>query len=536
MKMEKSGDSIKHAGLFCAATCCSLLLNCQGIFADANHPARGSIEFGATENPLKNKTADLGPFKTIFADIAEKIVPTVVSVIITKIDTVSYNNNPFYQFFNDPFSNNDPFQFFFGTPPNNNNRPRQRRQPPVEKREFRQQGLGSGVIVSKNGYILTNFHVISGANEIEIKLDDGRTFQGAIIGGDSLADVAVIKIKGKVENLPVAYLGNSDSLRPGDWVLAVGNPFSLTSTVTAGIVSALNRMVEGGEQYQNFIQTDAAINPGNSGGALVNIDGALIGINTMIYSSSGGNMGIGFAIPITMARQIMEELIYTGEVVRGWIGVSIQEINTASRDALNLGKREGVLIGDVFKGQPADKAGIKRGDIVLSINRNPLKSGNQLRNIVADIAPGTKVPVTVFRNGKELDLTITIGKRSEKQLEKMAAGPGQGKSGEPKEKVYRQLGIDVANLTPQLREKYGIDDSIAGIVITEVDQKSYDAASMLKEGDVIEQVKIKESDFVSVDNVDKFAKSIQGIKEGDAVMYLLFRGGNSFYIAYKAQK
>ena len=312
-----------------------LFFQCRCSFADPAHPSKGSIEFGAAENPVKSALIPEGSFKTIFADIAEKVVPTVVSVIITKIDTVVYNNNPFYQFFNDPFSDGDPLQYFFGAPPPEN-RGKQRRPPPVEKKEFREQGLGSGVIISKNGYILTNFHVVSGASEIAIKLYNGHEYQASIVGSDSLSDVAVVKLMEEVNDLPVAYIGNSDNLRPGDWVLAVGNPFSLTSTVTAGIVSAINRAVEGGQRYQNFIQTDAAINPGNSGGALVNIEGELIGINTMIYSSSGGNMGIGFAIPLSMARKIMEQIIFKGEVTRGWIGVSIQDIDQATRDDVPL--------------------------------------------------------------------------------------------------------------------------------------------------------------------------------------------------------
>ena len=300
-------------------------------FADSKHPDRGSISFGADKPPEIHLGA-LGPFKTAIADVAEKVVPTVVSVIPTKVDTVTFSNNPFYQFFggDDPFGG---MGDFFGIP---QQRGRQNK-PPVEKREYRQQGLGSGVIVSKDGYILTNYHVVAGANEIEVKTTDKRSFKADVVGTDSLADVAVIKIREKVKDLPVAYLGNSDKLRPGDWAIAVGNPFSLTSSVTLGIVSALKRTAPGGsDNYQNFIQTDAAINPGNSGGALVNIDGELIGINTMIYTQSGGYMGIGFAIPINMARSIMEDLIFEGKVSRGWLGVSIQELDPASRQAMGI--------------------------------------------------------------------------------------------------------------------------------------------------------------------------------------------------------
>ena len=239
----------------------ALVIHGTGSFAESGRPEHGSIVFGAEQKPDIRASAQLGAFKTVIADVADKVVPTVVSVIPTKIDTVVFSNNPFYQFFgDDPFGGG--FEDFFGQAP----RGRQRQnQPPVEKREYRQQGLGSGVIVSKDGYILTNYHVVAGANEIEIKTSDKRSFRAEVVGLDSLADMAVIKIKEKVRDLPVAYLGNSDKLRAGDWAIAVGNPFSLTSSVTLGIVSALKRTAPGGsDAYQNFIQTDAAINPGNS--------------------------------------------------------------------------------------------------------------------------------------------------------------------------------------------------------------------------------------------------------------------------------
>ena len=301
-------------------------------FADSKRPEHGSIAFGAEKRPEIRLSGPAEAWRTVIADVAEKVVPTVVSVIPTKIDTVVFSNNPFYQFFGgDPFGG---FEEFFGQQPKGQ---RRSAPPPVEKKEYRQQGLGSGVIVSKDGYILTNYHVVAGANEIEIRTADKRSFQASVVGLDSLADIAVIKIREKVKDLPVAFLGNSDRLRPGDWAIAIGNPFSLTSSVTLGIISALKRAAPGNsDSYQNFIQTDAAINPGNSGGALVNIDGELVGINTMIYTQSGGYMGIGFAIPINMARQIMEDLIYEGKVARGWLGVSIQEIDGTTREALNL--------------------------------------------------------------------------------------------------------------------------------------------------------------------------------------------------------
>lgn len=307
--MKRAFSHSRSASLFVVCLLSSSLLCSPG---NSQTPVPASPP--AVSGPIA-KAIGSDNFKTIFADIAAKITPSVVSVILTKIDTVAYSQNPFYNFFNDSSMDN-PFQFFFGAP---QQQPQNKRGPGVEKREFRQQGLGSGVIVSEDGYILTNYHVVSGASEIQVKLSDDRAYEAKIVGTDSLSDVAVIKIKEKVHHLPVAELGDASQLRPGDWVLAIGNPFSLTSTVTLGIVSALGREVGNPNLYQNYIQTDAAINPGNSGGALVNIDGKVIGINAMIYTQTGGFMGIGFAIPINMAQKVMDDIIHKGKVTRGWM-------------------------------------------------------------------------------------------------------------------------------------------------------------------------------------------------------------------------
>lgn len=512
----------------------AVLFDCKYSFADSGRPKEGSIDFGAKENPALGTSARMGAFRNIFADVAEKVVPTVVSVIPTKIDTIVFYKNPFYNFFGDPFFNDDPFQFFFGNP-RRRGQPRSQ-EPEVEKQQRRQQGLGSGVIVSESGYILTNFHVVSGADEIEVKLNDGRTFEATIVGSDSLSDVAALKISDDVDDLPVAYLGDSDKLRPGDWVIAIGNPFSLTSTVTAGIVSAKGREVSGGKSYQNFIQTDAAINPGNSGGALVNIDGELIGINTMIYTRTGGYMGIGFAIPVNMARSIMEDLIYHGEVVRGWIGVAIQDMDPATREALDFGKRKGVLISDVYKGQPADKAGIKSGDIVLSIDGREVNTTNQLRNVVATIKPGEKVPVVVFRDGKQITLDLKVARRDDDKIEKLASNEEDNISDQKKEKLHKKLGIEVANISSDLREKYGIDKDTRGVVVLDVDAEFRDARGAIKEGDVIMRVKTSRTDFVNISNVKDFENATKDVEKGDSVMFQIQRNGSSFFAAFKLRK
>ncbi|MFP4014248.1 MAG: DegQ family serine endoprotease [Chitinispirillaceae bacterium] len=497
-------------------------------FADSKKPERGSISFGAKSQPDVDIPPTLQSFSTVFADVAEKVVPTVVSVIPTKIDTVTFSNNPFYQFFDDPFSGG-PFGNFFGNDP----RSRRRTPPPVQKREYRRQGLGSGVIVSKDGYILTNYHVVSGADEIEVKTSDSRSFEAAIVGSDSLTDVAVLKIMDDVKDLPVAYLGNSEKLRPGEWAIAIGNPFSLTSSVTMGIVSATGRTTPGAnsESYQNFIQTDAAINPGNSGGALVNIKGELIGINTMIYTQSGGNMGIGFAIPISMARRIMEDLIYEGKVSRGWLGVAIQPLDQSTRDAFGLSaETRGVLIGDVFKGQPADKAGIRRGDVITKVGDKKVENPNQLRNYIAAIRPGETAPVELLRDGKTKKVKVKMAVRDENAVlssQGKAGGASSAESADAKE----VLGIKVGNITPEVRNEFNLSASQKGVIIREIDQSSQAAREGLRQNDLILEINRK-----AIRSVEDFTKITSNMKEGDSILLLVQRDQSTFFRAFKIRK
>jgi len=488
-------------------------------FAESKRPGRGAINFSTTKPDVKTPP-HFESFKTIFADLADKVVPTVVQVIPTKIDTVVFSNNPFYQFFGDQYG----FEDFFG-------QPQQRRQaPPVEKREQRQQGLGSGVIVSKDGYILTNFHVVAGADEIEIKTSDNRSFQAEIIGADSLSDVAVVKIKEKINDLPVAYLGDSDKLRPGDWAVAVGNPFSLSSSVTLGIVSALGRTASNdANAYQNFIQTDAAINPGNSGGALVNIDGELIGINTMIYSRSGGYMGIGFAIPINMARKIMEDLIYDGKVSRGWLGVMIQELDQTTREAFGLDKDiKGVLLGDVFKDQPADKAGLQRGDIVTAVNGKATTNTNELRNQVAAISPGKKVPVDIIRKGVQKTLNVTLTGRDAAQKSESADGNDESASTKDSTDTAEKLGIKAGTITADIRKQLNIDKSVSGVVILDVAPGSQAEQEGFAQSDIIVEI-----NRTPIESIKDFKTSLKKAKKGDSVLFLIQRDGNTFFRAFK---
>ena len=504
------------------------IISCKFSFADAKHPEKGSITFGSKEKPSVKSSAELQAFKFVFADLADKVIPSVVSVIPTQIDTVVFTNNPFYQFFGDGPNGDFPFDQFFGAPQQQpRGRQRQGRQEAPKKEFRRQQGLGSGVIVSKEGYILTNYHVVHGADEIQVKTSDGRTFDATVVGIDSLSDVAVIKLKGDVKNLTVAYIGDSDKLRVGEWVMAVGNPFSLTSTVTQGIVSATGRKVDNSNLYQNYIQTDAAINPGNSGGALVDLDGALIGINTMIVTRSGGFMGIGMAIPINMAKKAMEDIIYQGKVTRGWLGVQIQDVNEAMRNSLGLGERKGVLIGDVFKDQPADKAGIKRGDVVLSIDSRPVTNSNELRNTVATLSPGKKFPVVVFRGGKETTLSVMLVERDEGKINNLSSGGGASSSGEGAADEMKKWGIQASALTEALRQQYSVDGDVSGVVVTSVDQSSQAFTEGIQEGDVIEEI-----NKTPITSIKDFSKALKSVKNGDNAMFLLRRGESTLYIAF----
>jgi len=531
---NSSRNSNSTITVFFAAAAAAVVLSVAKPFsAEPARPARGSVQFGAQTAPKTAVPPALQAFATVFADVAEKVVPAVVSVIPTKIDTVVFTNNPFYQFYDSPFFGGNPFDDFFGGPPQRRGRP----QEPPQRQERRSQGLGSGVIVSRDGYILTNYHVVAGADEIEIKTADGRGFDAVIVGADSLSDVAVVKIKESVNNLPVAFLGDSDALRPGDWAVAVGNPFSLTSSVTMGIISAIGRQTPnpggGPAQYQNYIQTDAAINPGNSGGALVNIKGELIGINTMIYTQTGGNMGIGFAVPVNMARRIMEDLIFDGKVSRGWLGVSIQELDRATREAFGLpAETKGVLVGDVFKGQPADKAGVKRGDVIQSIDGKPTESANSLRNRVASIYPGKTIPVELLRNGKRLTVNVKLTSRDESEKLAQSGGqqPGTGQD-QPRPEDGRFIGMTVDAMTPELRDKFGLPKNVQGVVVTQLEPRGQAAQEGIRAGDIIMEVNRK-----PVTSVKDFSQLVGVLKAGDSALLLVQRGGSTFYMALKVRK
>ena len=320
-----------------------------------------------------------------FAPAAQKVIPSVVNVF-----TQQKVRSPAHPALQDPI-----FRYFFGDR--------------LDARPREVSNLGSGVIVSANGYILTNHHVVEAADQIQVALADGSTVPARVVGADPETDLAVLKIDSN--NLPAITFAQADSLKVGDWVLAVGNPFGVGQTVTAGIVSALGRTHLGINTFENFIQTDAAINPGNSGGALVDVAGNLVGVNSAIYSRTGGSQGIGFAIPVSIARQVMEQIIREGGVVRGWVGIEVQDLTPELAESFNLDKTEGALIAGVLKGGPADLGGIRPGDILLAVNGSTVTDSSSLLNLIAALKPGDEARLTVARKNQSLDLPIKIGRR-----------------------------------------------------------------------------------------------------------------------------
>jgi serine protease Do len=426
------------------------------------------------------------------AEVAAAVRPAVVNISSTKTVRTPGVQSPF---FDDPL-----FRRFFGDHFGRFGHPR----------EFKQSGLGSGVIVDKDGYILTNNHVIDDAEEIKVRLPDKREFKGKVIGADPKTDLAVIKIDSN--HLPVIPLGDSENLKVGETVIAVGNPFGLNQTVTSGIVSATGRANVGIADYEDFIQTDAAINPGNSGGALVNVRGELVGVNTAIFSTSGGYQGIGFAIPSAMARVVMDSLIKKGKVVRGWLGVSIQPVTADLAKQFGIREEKGVLVSDVVEESPADKAGIQRGDVIIEYDGREVNDPGVLRNSVAATTPGTQVMLTILRDGKSQKVKVAIAELpADKQKLR-----GQH------ENVLK--GVIVQGLTPELRKTLTIPKRIAGVVVTEIEEGS-PAEGRLMPNDVILEV-----NRTRVTGMKDYEASVSQLKSGQGVLLLVFRNGSTSYL------
>ncbi len=436
-----------------------------------------------------------------FAAVVKDAMPAVVFVEVEKIVERRGVASPFqdpFGFFNDPF-----FERFFGP----HMQPR-RRAP----RKYKEMGQGSGFIISKDGYILTNNHVVGDADVIKVKLADGRVFKAKVVGTDPQSDVAVIKIKGK--NLPTLPLGDSDKLDVGEWVIAIGNPFGLTQTVTVGVVSAKGRSRMGLTDYEDFIQTDAAINPGNSGGPLINIHGEAVGINTAIFSRSGGYMGIGFAIPINMAKAIEAQLIEKGKVVRGWLGVVIQDIDEELARSFGLKDTQGALVSEVAQGSPADKAGIRQGDVIRKVNGQKVETVDELRNKIALTPPGTRVTIEVLRDGKPKRLEVVIGE----QPTGMALGLRQ-------HTLLQKLGLVVQDLTRDLADQFGYQEG-QGVLVAEVVPGSPAADVGIRPGQLIEEVNKQR-----VHNMDEFRQALAVTQKTKRVLFRIRDGKFSRYVA-----
>ncbi len=420
----------------------------------------GEVSRGELERAL-GVAEDLS---TAFEHVAEMVSPSVVNVQSTvrlasreRRGGQPFGDSPFREFFGDDF-----FERFRGGPG------------PRGGDGFMRRGQGTGFIVDADGVILTNNHVVENASEINVTLSDGRSYRAEVVGTDPGTDLAVIRID--AEDLPAVTFGDSDELSVGSWVVAVGNPFGLESTITAGIVSATGRAGVGVADYEDFIQTDAAINPGNSGGPLVNLRGEVVGVNTAIATRSGGNMGIGFAIPSNMATSIMDSLLEEGVVSRGWLGVNIQDLNPGLAESFGYGSVDGVLVSNVLEDTPADRAGLRTGDIITEFEGEPLEGTQQLRVRVASTPPGREVELTVFREGRERTVEVTLGELA-----------SEAPADRPEPAVTEELGMELRTLGPRLAERLGVDVE-EGVAVTGVAPFSPAARAGLRARDVITHV------------------------------------------------
>jgi serine protease Do len=433
-----------------------------------------------------------------FADLAEKLKPAVVNISTTKTVRTGrggsrspFDGSPFDRY----FWGDDFFERFFGD---------------IPRKEFRQRSLGSGFIISSDGYIFTNNHVVEQADKILVKLSTGREYEAKIIGKDPKTDLALIKIK-PGESLPIADIGDSDKLRVGEWVVAIGNPFGLEQTVTAGIVSAKGRVIGAGP-YDNFIQTDASINPGNSGGPLFNMEGKVIGINTAIVAQG---QGIGFAIPVNMAKVILPDLKSKGKVTRGWVGVSVQDITEDIAKNLKLKDINGALISDVFKGDPADRAGLKTGDIIIDVNGKKIKDSHELLITIATFHVGDKIEVKAVRDGQEKIFYVIVAERK-----------GQPEVASTKE-TLENFGMTVQDITPEIAQYLGIA-SKNGVIVIDVKDGSPADEKGIQPQDIILQV-----NKVKISSVKDYMKEISKKSAKNSILFLIKRGKATFFVSLR---
>lgn len=427
-----------------------------------------------------------------FSDLAERARPGVVN--IRTVRTMKGGGPVFRHFFGKPFGGHDPFEEYF------------RRFPEKHpQRDFKQQSLGSGFIIDHEGHIVTNNHVIEGADEIKVRMASGKEFDGEVVGRDPKTDLALLKIN-KTDDLKPLQLGNSEALRVGTWVVAIGSPFGLEQTVTSGIVSAKGRVIGAGP-YDDFIQTDASINPGNSGGPLLNMSGEVVGINTAIISRGGGNDGIGFAIPVNLAKGIIKQLKDDGSVTRAWLGVGIQDLTPELADYYQVEGLQGVLVTQVYAGDPADKAGIKSGDVIVSVGGKKITSGRELSRTIANARVGKRIPISVISGGERRTLHVELAERTDSEkVVRTASRSAQG------------LGIKVESLSPEKAHRLGFAASETGVVVTAVKPDGSGATAGIQSGDLVKEINRK-----TVTTVKDYEEQVAEVNTGDTLQVLIKR-------------
>ncbi len=470
----------------------------------------GMVSTSPAKSQVSTKAIDiLTQLSEAQSEVAAIATPSVVNISTTRV-IKSREEVPF-DLFDDPF-----FRRFFGDQFPHPNAPK----------EHKEQSLGSGVIVSEDGYIVTNNHVIEKAQEIKVLLSNKRDYKAKLIGADPKTDIAIVKIEAK--GLAALPWGDSNKLKVGEVVFAIGNPFGLNQTVTMGMISAVGRANVGIADYEDFIQTDAAINPGNSGGALINARGELIGINTAILSRTGGYQGIGFAVPSSMARQVMDSLMKYKKVVRGWLGVSIQEVTSDLAEEFGVKDLKGALVSGVMKGSPAEKAGIKQGDVVLQYNGRTVEDTGHLRNMVSQTPLGSKVKIRLLRQKKEIDTEVVIAELPKKLGEALPRSPEEGPDHE--EENTALTGLAVRELSPELARRLGVDPKEKGVVIVKVDPLSRIYEAGIRPGDIVLQINQK-----TVTSLDDYKRTVSSIKAKDRVLLLIRRKGEDLFVTVRPE-
>lgn len=479
-------------------------------------PKRGTVELGKGA-AAKTDPRRVDEYNDLYIQVVEAVMPGVVSVTTEKRWTPQQQLPP------------NPFFEYFGIP-----------QPQVPENQGPRRNIplggGSGFVVSKDGYVFTNAHVVEGADIVKVGFATRKTYVAKVVGVDKKTDVAVLKIDAPKSELSPLAFGNSDALRIGERVMAIGTPFALQNTVTAGIVSGKSRRDRGpGDAYQDYIQTDAAVNPGNSGGPLVNLRGEVVGINSAIYTRTGGYMGVSFAIPINMARKIAEDLIYDGKVTRGWLGVVIDDVDENLAGALGLGGPQGALIREVMPNSPAARGGLAAGDIVLKVAGTEIHDASHLRNRVADLAPRKSYPFEVWRDGKKTTLNVTVGSRPGEDGE---TGDPEAHEGEDTRGGFSssKLGLRFETASAALRQRHQLPADLSGAVVVEVANGSAAADNGFLEGMVITHYKRRQdASFVAVKDAKQLSDAVRTLREGDQIAFMVFHRGKTDLRALRAR-